>query len=205
MIAAAVAGGIGAVLLASCAPDTDEPETAGPSSTASSASPSPSGSPTSTGTSALPPDCSGLLPNAEVQRAVGQLGGSTTYVFDVPAPDIGRIGRVTCGYGVNVTATGGQSTPILDASLMLYVDAASAQRRVDVSVSESRTRGESVTPIEVGGQPGFVFETSERISVVGINGPRTALVGIEANRLPADQARQAVVTLANRILSSPAS
>jgi hypothetical protein len=205
VIAAVVAGVVGAVLLASCAPDTDEPETAGPSPTRSSASPSPSGSPTSTGTSALPPDCSGLLPNADVQRAVGQLGGSTTYVFDVPAPNIGRIGRVTCGYGVNVTATGGQSTAILDASLMLYVDAASAQRRVDVSVSESRTRGESVTPIEVGGQPGFLFQTSERISVVGINGARTTLVGIEANRLPADQAQQALVTLANRILSGPAS
>lgn len=195
---------LGAVLLASCAPDTDDPDAAGPSPTAASASPSASGTSGSTGTPTLPTNCGGLLPDAEVRQAVGQLGGSTTYVFDVPAPNIGRIGRVACGYGVNVTATGGQSTPILDASLMLYVDAASAQRRVDVSVSESRTRGESVTTIEVGGQPGYVFETSERISVVGINGARTVLVGIEANRLPADQARQALVTLANRILSGPA-
>jgi hypothetical protein len=199
----AVMAVVGAVLLASCAPDADEPEAAAPSPTATSASPTPTPTPTSTPT--LPANCGGLLPDAEITQAVGQLGGSSTYVFDVPAPDIGRIGRVICGYGVNVTATGGQSTPILDASLMLYVDAASAQRRVDVSVSESRARGEAVTAIEVGGQPGYVFETSERISVVGINGTRTVLVGIETNRLPPDQARQALVTLANRILSGPAS
>jgi hypothetical protein len=199
----AVVAVIGAVALASCAPDADEPEAAGASSETSTASPSTSAttSPTPTVTPTLPTSCSGLLPDAEVVRAVGQLGGSTTYVFDVPAPNIGRLGRVTCGYGVNVTATGGQSTPVLDASLMLYVDAASAQRRVDVTVSESRARGEAVTSLPVGGQPGYAFETSERISVLGIDGTRTVLVGMEATRLPAEQARQALVTLANRILT----
>jgi hypothetical protein len=203
MIVAVVAV-VGAVMLASCAPDSDSPEAAGtPTETTTTSSPSPT--PTTTVTATLPTNCSSLLPDAEVVRAIGQLGGSTTYVFDVPAPSIGRLGRVTCAYGVNVTATGGQSTPILDASLMLYVDAASAQRRVDVSVSESRARGETVTPLDVAGQPGYAFETSERLSVVGIVGTRTVLVGIEANRLPPDQARQALVTLANRILSGAAS
>ncbi len=138
-------------------------------------------------------------------QAVGQLGGSTTYVIDVPAPAIGRLGRVTCGYGVNVTATGSQSTPVLDASVMLYVDRASANERVEVSVAESRAKGEVVTPTQVGGRPGYTFETPERVSVVTSEGTRTALVGIEANRLPADQAKQALVTLANRILAGPTS
>jgi hypothetical protein len=202
MIVSVVAAVLAALALASCSAGDDESDAAGASpaaspSTSATTSPSPTGSPT------LPTNCASLLPDAEIVQAVGALGGSTTYVFDVPQPDIGRIGRVTCGYGVNVTATGGQSTPILDASLMLYVDAASAQRRVDISVSESRVRGESVSSIEIAGQPGYLFETSERVSVVGIDGTRTVLVGIEANRLPPDQARQALVTLANRILSGP--
>jgi hypothetical protein len=203
----AVVAVIGAVALASCAPDADEPDAAATSAetSTSSASPTATSTPSPTGTPTLPTNCSGLLPDAEIVRAIGALGGSTTYVFDVPAPDIGRLGRVTCGYGVNVTATGGQSTPILDASVMLYVDAASAQRRVDVSVSESRARGEAVTAVEIAGAPGYLFETSERISVVGISGTRTVLVGIEATRLPADQAKQALVTLATRILSGPSS
>jgi hypothetical protein len=196
---------IAAVALASCAPQADEPAAAGASPETSSPSASATATPTPTATPTLPTNCSALLPDAEVVRTVGQLGGSTTYVLDVPAPGIGRVGRVTCGYGVNVTATGGQSTPILDASLMLYVDAASAQRRVDVSVSESRARGETVTTAEIAGQPGYAFETSERLSVVGIEGTRTVLVGIEANRLPPEQARQALITLANRILTGPTS
>lgn len=203
MIVSVVATMLAVVALVSCAPDSDEPDAAATSPETSTSSPSPTATPTPTSTPTLPTNCSSLLPDTEIVQAVGALGGSTTYVFDVPAPDIGRLGRVTCGYGVNVTATGGQSTPILDASVMLYVDAASAQRRVDVSVSESRARGESVTAVEIAGQPGYMFETSERISVVGIDGTRTVLVGIEATRLPADQAKQALVTLANRILSGP--
>jgi hypothetical protein len=89
--------------------------------------------------------------------------------------------------------------------VLLYVDAASANERVQATVADSRAKGDAVTPTQVGGRPGFVLENPELVTVVGNDGTRTVVVGLEANVLPAEQARQALVTLANLILSGPQS
>src|SRR3954468_22951975 len=86
------------------------------------------GGPPATDPAAVPPPPP-LVTDDDVAHALGRApGGTDTYVRAAPLPQIGRTGRVTCGFGARANPDGSKAPPVVEASLMTYTDAATAGR-----------------------------------------------------------------------------
>ncbi len=124
---------------------------------------------------ALPGTCTDLLTVAQVTDALGvRLPGTTSYVLGRPQPDIGRTGRVTCGYGVApATDTAGASDPLLEVSVFVYVDARAAADRVEVLVADQESRGVRVDPVDVPGADAVLLTGPADTTLVSTVAERT--------------------------------
>lgn len=170
----------GSVLAGCTSSDTDEPGAA----EELLFSPAPTGEPTAEPrpTDPQPPtlgelqnDCSGVARAADVVAIVGTpLAGETTFVFADALPEIGRTGRVTCGYGDE-----GEG-PKVEITLNDYESADAAADRVDVTLDAAAERGRTITEQDVGPYPGFLSVGDDSASIIVDAGTRTVVVTIEA-------------------------
>lgn len=161
---------------------------------ATTAEPSPT--PTATATPSLQPlqnDCQGVIGSADVVRIVGTaLPGETTFVFADALPNIGRTGRVTCGYGD--TGDG----PKVTVTLNDYESVGAAAQRVDVTLQAASERGNVVRDQPVGPYDGHLLVDDDDVSLVVNVGPRTLVVTMQRGLV----AKQAEVVVLERLAAS---
>ena len=119
----------------------------------------------------LPAGCSQLLPLGTLDHILGTgLLGQVTYLRAAAVPKSGRTGRVTCGYGTSTAlpsgivgvpgpspvASGSQASAQVTVSYITYIDAATAQSRVQTTV-EADGASAVVSDARVNGKPASVL------------------------------------------------
>jgi hypothetical protein len=152
------------------------------------------------------PTCPHLVTDDDVAHALGRApGGTDTYVRAAPLPQIGRTGRVTCGFGVQANPDGSKTPPVVEASLMTYTDVATAGRRVDAGVQADKAAGAKVSQVTVSGRPANVDVAANGAATLLVaDGNRTVVITLAANAVPADKAQDVLTALAGTILTNAA-
>jgi len=190
-------------LLAGCSSQESTPDDAAnellfspdPTPQAEAATPTGEASPT---LPPLPKDCQGVVPPADVVAVVGTpLPGQTTYVFADALPEIGRTGRVTCGYG---DAGDG---PKVEVTVNEYESEQAAQARVDLTLQAAAEGGNEVREQPVGPYPGWIIGDPEDISFVVDAGTRTLVLTIRRGVVAASAEAVVLEQLAARTLGLP--
>jgi hypothetical protein len=191
------------VVLAGCSSGEDEPDAAtellfSPEPTATApTSPEPTEAPAPT-PGELPDDCGGVIATADVVRIVGvPLPGETTYLFAEALPDIGRTGRVTCGYGDDGDG------PKVEVTVNDYESEEAADDRIDVTLQAASERGNEVREQPIGPDQGYVLADDDDASIVVDAGPRTLVITVQRD-LVSSQAEVVVLEqLASTVLRVP--
>jgi hypothetical protein len=133
------------------------------------------------------------------------LPGQTTFVYADEQPDIKRLQRVTCGYGVPETdPTAAPATPSAEPAVEItmneYEDGAAARDRVDVTLDSAAAEGSQIATTAVGTLEASVLRSAERSTLVVRQDARTVVVTLRRGLVP-DAAEQLVLTeLAARAL-----
>jgi len=106
----------------------------------------------------LPDSCSQILPIVDLDQALGiPLVGRTAYIRGVAEPKIKRLGRVTCRYGLR-RLPGNKTTPArLEVGISVYADAGWATKRIESTVTASRSEGAAPKQVQVSGRPATVL------------------------------------------------
>lgn len=192
------------VVLAGCSSEETEPDAAtellfSPEPTASApATAEPTAEPAPT-LGALPDDCGGVIATADVVRIVGApLPGETTYVFADALPDIGRTGRVTCGYGDDGDG------PKVEVTVNDYESEQAAEDRIDVTLQAASERGNEVRDQSIGTYQGYVLADDDDASIVVDAGPRTVVVTLQRDLVSAEAEVVVLERLASTVLRVPA-
>jgi hypothetical protein len=108
--------------------------------------------------SALPKTCSAILTEANLQTAFGSpQSGDNTYGSYAPLPNIGRTGRVTCGFGIGIDEMGNATDPAVTVSVITYTNAQEALTRLNATIGTSVGRGSTSQPASVGGHPATIL------------------------------------------------
>lgn len=191
------------VVLAGCSSGEDEPDAAtellfSPEPTASApATPEPTAEPAPT-LGELPDDCGGVIATADVVRIVGvPLSGETTYLFADALPDIGRTGRVTCGYGDD------DDGPKVEVSVNDYESEEAADDRIDVTLQAASERGNEVRDQPIGSYQGYVLADDDDASIVVDAGPRTLVITVQRDLVSSEAEVVVLEQLASTVLRVP--
>ena len=81
--------------------------------------------------------------DTDLDQALGRpLFGRTAFTEGVAQPSIGRLGRVTCGFGLPAN---GRGVPPVEVGASTYKDVESATTRVETTISQLRSIGASQT------------------------------------------------------------
>jgi hypothetical protein len=108
--------------------------------------------------SLLPKSCSKILSDTDLAAAFGATQtGDDSYGSYAPLPNIGRTGRVTCGFGIGIDEFGHPSPAAVTVSLITYSTAANAVSRVASDVSGNVAKGATARPLLVSGHPATVL------------------------------------------------
>jgi hypothetical protein len=169
---------VAVVLLGAGCTGDDDPPAAAPTSAAPTSGATGPGSPPATPTpAALPTGCDSMLPFTDLDQALGRpLFGRTVFTQGVAQPSIGRLGRVTCGYGL---PTNGRGVPPVEVGVSTYKDVESATTRVESTVSQLRSIGASQIQATVAGLPATALATGTSFTVVLAQGSRTVVVTVQ--------------------------
>lgn len=172
---------------------------AGPSSTAvatSASAPASTGeaAPTATPTlTKLTGTCDTLLPDGEIEQAIGGPLPSGSDVFVVGQPDrgLGRVANLNCRYGV--TGRGASSVPAIEVGISLYRTAAQAAARIPATVDDYDAHGATATDTTVHGLPATLLTGGSGpgyadVLVVVAFGQRTFAVNVASRVATGDEA-----------------
>jgi hypothetical protein len=167
-------GLVGLLVLAGCSSGTDEPVAAPVTSTApppTSAAPTTPAAPVYE----LPTGCSGLLTLRQIDAALGTpLPGETRFTVGTAEPDIGRTGRITCGFGVvPASDDAGAGDPLLQLSVFTYTDEQAAADRVDATVDAQQAQGVRFDDAVVPGASAVLLTGPDEATLVATVGSRT--------------------------------
>jgi hypothetical protein len=129
------------------------PSTSAPAPS-STAAPTPSATPT---LSRLRGTCDTLLPDSDVEQALGGPlpGGTDAFVVGAPDPVIHRVGYLNCRYGV--TGRGAAATPAIEIGISLYRTAAQAAARITATVDDYDAHGAAAIDATVNGRPATIL------------------------------------------------
>lgn len=146
--------------------------------------------------SKLPSTCADVLATVEVDKALGkQLDGKTLFIEGEAEPKIGRLGRVTCSYGVKK----GQKSPPVLATYFLYETEQDASDRVESAVNSTRAAGNKTTDIKVGLVPATLLIESKQITLVMAQKATTYSITVQDSALAIvnkGKTQQAVIAMA---------
>ncbi len=160
---------------AGCTGD-DDPPAAAPTSAAPTSGATGPGSPSAT-PAALPTGCDSMLPFTDLDQALGRpLFGRTVFTEGVAQPSIGRLGRVTCGFGLPAN---GRGVPPVEVGVSTYKDVESATTRVETTISQLRSIGASQIQATVAGLPATALATGTSFTVLLAQGSRTVVVTVQ--------------------------
>jgi hypothetical protein len=126
--------------------------------------------------------CGDLLPVIEVGISLGHaLVGSTSFIVGVPEPNIGRLARLDCQYGLAKKVKGKPApVPNLEIGISLYDTIPRAAQRVQDTVGDYQSHGATPTNVTVGAFPGTVLVGYGAPTLVVAAGPRTVAVTASA-------------------------
>lgn len=159
----------------------------------------------STPPQALPENCGALVPVTDLDAALGVgLPGSVSYVRGEPLPDIGRTGRITCGYGVAIGPQGKAAPPLLEISVSTYTDEAAAAARIDLTSADRQAAGDRVEATEVQTLPAVVLIGVTQTTLVLADSTRTYSLTLLAAVLPANQTSAGLSSVAGAVLDRAA-
>jgi hypothetical protein len=152
----------------------------------------PSGSPGATGQASrpFPESCSDLVPTPTVVEVVGvPLPGQTTFVYADEQPDIKRLQRVTCGYGVPETDPAAAPNapapePAVEITLNEYEDASAAADRVEVTREAAAAEGSQIQTTEVAGLEATLLRSAQRSTMVVQQDAVTVVVTMRRGLVP---------------------
>ena len=151
----------------------------------------------------LPTDCDQVLSKEVLPNLLGLPLGSTTVTAlrDVPAPNVGRLERVTCNY----TSTGGPAAPPQNALVLKVLSsgyttaqAATAQAQANTQVEESS--GVAAVPTPIGTAQATYYDDPDGPLLVVVYGRVTSSLTLGVTPVGRDQARSVLVDLAQRVL-----
>lgn len=139
--------------------------------------------------SQLPKSCSAILGDQDLTDAFGSPQvGDTSYGNYAPLPNIGRTGRVTCGFGIAVDQKGNPGPPVVTVSVITYDTASRAASRVAAEVTGTVAKGASEERGLVNGHPATVLlapaaAASGDTELVMADGDRTFVITIPVSKL----------------------
>jgi hypothetical protein len=154
--------------------------------------------------SILPTECDQVLASDQLPNYLGLPLGSVrvTALRDVPAPQVGRLERVTCNY----TSLGGPGAPppntlILKVLTSGYTDPAAAAAQSRVNRDANASSGVPAQPVPFGAAEAIFYPDPEGPVLVVVYGRVTASFTLTPDRpVPGDQAQPVLVDLALRAL-----
>jgi hypothetical protein len=121
-----------------------------------------------------------LLPVSTIDDAIGlPVIGSTSFIIGIPEPNIGRLVRLLCRYGISSPAKGKPAVPKVEISLSLYATSAQAGSRVRGTIEDYRSHGATQSATTVGQFPGTILVGYGSPTLVAMAGPRTVAVTID--------------------------
>jgi hypothetical protein len=163
----------------------------------------------------LPTGCSQLLPLGTLDRILGTgLLGQVTYLKAAAVPKSGRTGRVTCGYGTSSapvpsgvvgvpvaspSSSGSGASAQVTVSYITYIDAATAQSRVQTTV-EADGASAVVSDARVNGKPAQILLGAKTTELVMADGARTVVVVLAPSLVSATKAPAALIAIAAAML-----
>lgn len=152
----------------------------------------------------LPATCADLLTVAQVTDGLGvRLPGTTSFVLGQPKPDIGRTGRVTCGYGVTAaTDTAGESDPLLEVSVFVYSDPQAAADRAQAVQGSREAQGVRVDPATVPGADALLFSSPDDTTLIATVAERTYALTLVPGLLDPPGTQAALQTLAAEAIAA---
>ena len=197
-------GLVGAVVLVGC---TGSPEAADVVAAPSSAPPPSTSAPATTSAAPvyeLPDGCSGLLSLRQIDQALGTaLPGQTTYTIGTAQPEIGRTGRITCGFGVvPATEDAAAADPLMELSVFTYTDAQAAADRVDSTVDAQQAQGVRYDEAVVPGASAVLLTGPEAATLIATVGSRTYSLSLVPGILDAAGTQPALQTLMGHVLTA---
>ncbi|HYT09476.1 MAG TPA: hypothetical protein VEL73_02320 [Mycobacteriales bacterium] len=178
--------------------------TPSPSGSAGASGSAQAGTPTPSAAAALPTGCESLLPFTDLDQALGRpLFGESSFIKGVAQPSIGRIGRVTCRYGL---ARGGRGVAPIEVGVSTYKDAESATRRIEQTVAAARGQGSTQGQATVSGVPATLLGAREAVTLVLAQGSRTVAVTLQRTLAPSlgrgINLNHAVTSVTERVLAN---
>ena len=198
-------GLVGLVVLAGCSSSPEEPvaapvsTSAAPSSSAAPATPAPP-------VYELPEGCSELLTLRQVDSALGTaLPGQTTFTVGTAEPEIGRTGRITCGFGVvPATDDAGAADPLMQLSVFTYTDEQAAADRVDATVDAQQARGVRFDEAVVPGASAVLLTGPDGATLIATVGTRTYSLSLVPGVLDDASTQPALQQLMGDVLTADA-
>jgi len=152
----------------------------GSSSASNSSSTSASTKPTTTAKPSLGGQCDDLLPVTTIDTAIGlPVIGKTSFIIGIPEPNIGRLVRLFCRYGISAPARGKPAVAKVEISLSLYDTSAQAASRVRSTIEDYRSHGATPRDSVVGTYPATILVGYGNPTLVASAGPRTVAVTID--------------------------
>jgi len=194
---------VGLVVLAGCSGSPD----AAPVVVATSSAPPPS-APAPATTAApvyeLPQGCSGLLSLRQIDAALGTpLPGETTFTVGTGQPEIGRTGRITCGFGVvPATEDAAAADPLMQLSVFTYTDAQAAADRVDATVDAQQAQGIRFDEAVVPGASAVLLSGPDEVTMIATVDARTYSLSLVPGILDAAGTQSALQSLMGDVLAA---
>ena len=201
-------GLVGCVLLTGCSSGGDDggAGSAASSSTAGAPTPAPTtaASPSAAPAYELPSSCAALLTLGQIDDALGSpLPGETTYTVGAAEPEIGRTGRITCGFGAApATDTTGAGSPLLELSVFTYRDAAAAADRVATTVEAQQSRGARSEGAVVPGADAVLLTAADGATLVATVAARTYSLSMVPGVLDAASTPSVMAGLMGQVLAA---
>ena len=151
----------------------------------------------------VPTDCNQLLSKDDLPNLLGLPLGSigVADLRDVPAPNIGRLERVTCTY----SSTGGPAAPPSGAQVLRIISSGyqtpqDAQAQAAANLQAEQSAGVQVVPTPLGAAQAGYFDDPDGPLLVVVYGRISTSLTLGRAPVGRDQARSVLVDLAQRIL-----
>ncbi|MFQ1001131.1 hypothetical protein [Modestobacter sp. SSW1-42] len=197
-------GLVGSVVLVGCSSPA-----AAPVATPTSSTPPPTTSAPATTAApvyTLPDGCSGLLTLRQIDVALGTpLPGQTTFTVGTAQPEIGRTGRITCGFGVvPATEDAAAADPLLQLSVFTYTDEQAAADRVDATVDAQQAQGVRYDQAVVPGASAVLLSGPDETTLIATLGSRTYSLSLVPGVLDATGTQTALQSLMGDVLTADA-
>jgi hypothetical protein len=145
------------------------------------------------------------LPVTSIDDALGRpVIGRTSFILGIAEPNIGRLARINCQYGLSTPVKGKPTPgPLIEIGISLYNSVAQAGRRVEGTLEDYRTHGAIPQNVSVATVPATILTGYTAPTIVLAAGPRTVVVTV-STRLVSSSPTSTLVLLAKAALDATA-